>query len=206
MLTETAPDTAPIHPGRAMLEIREALPDDAVIVRDGGCTSLWELAYFELRSNDYLWTSKFGHLGTGLPYAIGAQLCVGPERRVCLITGDSAFGFHVMELETAVRHRLPIVTVVNYDQGWGMELDAYDARGGFDELRHAFVRLDDLARSMGAHGELCEKTEQIGPAIERALASGSPAVVQIVTDMEVNARQAPNWQEFASWYGFEGAY
>jgi thiamine pyrophosphate-dependent acetolactate synthase large subunit-like protein len=205
-IAETAPDTAPVHPGRAMLEVRAALPDDAVIVRDGGCTSLWELAYFELRCNDYLWTSKFGHLGTGLPYAIGAQLCVGPERRVCLITGDSAFGFHVMELETAVRHRLPIVTVVNYDQGWGMELDAYDAQGGFDELRHAFVRLDDLARSMGAHGEFCEKTDQIGPAIERALASGKPAVVQVVTDMEVNARQAPNWQEFASWYGFEGAY
>jgi thiamine pyrophosphate-dependent acetolactate synthase large subunit-like protein len=206
MLAETAPDTAPIHPGRAMLEIREALPDDAVIVRDGGCTALWELAYFELRCSDYLWTSKFGHLGTGLPYAIGAQLCVGPKRRVCLITGDSSFGFHIMELETAVRHRLPIVTVVNYDQGWGMELDAYDAHGGFDELRHAFVRLDELARSMGAHGEFCEKSEEIGPAVERALASGTPAVVQVVTDMEVNARQAPNWQEFASWYGFEGAY
>jgi thiamine pyrophosphate-dependent acetolactate synthase large subunit-like protein len=205
-LAEGAPDTRPIHPGRAMLEVREAIPDDAVIVRDGGCTALWELAYFEMRDRDYLWTSKFGHLGSGLPYAIAAQLAVGSQRRVCLVTGDSSFGFHAMELETAVRHQLPVVVVVNYDQGWGMELDAYARFGGFSELRHASVRLDELARSLGAHGELCERTEEIQGAVERALASGRPAVVQVVTDMEVNAHQAPNWQEFISWYGEGGIY
>ena len=89
---------------------------------------------------------------------------------------------------------------------WTLLARARAAQGGFDELRHAFVRLDELARSMGAHGEFCEKTGEIGPAIERALASGKPAVVQVVTDMEVNARQAPNWEEFIGWYGVEGAY
>jgi thiamine pyrophosphate-dependent acetolactate synthase large subunit-like protein len=205
-LTESAPDASPIHPGRAMVEIRAAIPDDAVIVRDGGCTSLWEMAYFELRNHDYMWTSKFGHLGSGTPYAIGAQLAVGPDRRVCLITGDSAFGFHAMEVETAVRHRLPIVVIINYDQGWGMELGMYDEFGGNKELTHVFTHYDQFAHSMGAYGEICRKTSEIQPAVERAFASGQPALVQIVTDMEVNARQAPGWEEFATWYGDEKAY
>ncbi|MEN8198118.1 MAG: CDGSH iron-sulfur domain-containing protein, partial [Pseudomonadota bacterium] len=101
-LIESAPDTDPIHPGRMIAEATSVLPDDCVIVRDGGCTSLWELGYHVIKSRDYLWPSKFGHLGAGLPYALGAQLAVGDARRVCLITGDSAFQFHISEIETAV--------------------------------------------------------------------------------------------------------
>jgi len=109
---------------------------------------------------------------------------------VLLITGDSAFGFHTMELETAVRHQLPIVTVINYDRGGGMELAVYKPYGGFDELTHAPVRFDEIARAMGAHGEYCEKSEEVAPAIARAFASGKPAVVQVVTDMKTNALEA----------------
>lgn len=82
------PDTSPIHPGRAFREVRQVLPDDAVLALDGGSTGLWESIGNEQRSNDFLWTSKFGHLGVGFPYAIAAQIAVGPQRRVCLVTGD----------------------------------------------------------------------------------------------------------------------
>ena len=173
-------------------------------MRDGGCTALWELAYHELRSRDYLWTSKFGHLGTGLPYAIGAQLAIGGSRRVCLITGDSAFQFHLSELETAVRKRLPIVCVVNSDAAWGMEHPGFRMAFGTDkdvEVRWGEVRFDRIAEGFGAHGELVERTADIGPAVRRALDSGRPAVVQVVVDPEVNAFEAPNWDEFATWYG-----
>lgn len=199
-----APDTMPIHPGRMIVEVTRELPDDTVIVRDGGCTSLWELAYNELRGRDYLWTSKFGHLGVGLPYAIGAQLAVGNDRRVCLITGNSAFQFHISELETAVRKKLPIVCVVNYDAAWGMEhLPAYAAFGENRdvEVKWGEVRFDRIAEGFGAYGQYVDRTADIGPAIRRALESGRTSVVQIAVDPVVNALQAPNFAEFATWYG-----
>lgn len=206
-LVSSAPATVPVHPGRMMVEVDRVLPADAVVVRDGGSTSLFELAYRTQRSNDYLWTSKFGHLGTGLPYAVGAQLAVGSRRRVCLVTGDSAFMFHISELETAVRHGLPIVVVVNADRQWGMEVPSFDGTFGERiEVAHGPVRLDQVAQGFGAHGEYCETTDAIGPALERAFAAGRPAVVQVVTDGEVNGLEAPNWDEFVTWYGEDGAY
>jgi len=196
-----APDSVPVHPARAIAEARAAIPDDAVIVRDGGSTGLWEGFCNEQRSTDFLWTSKFGHLGTGLPYALGAQLAVGPQRRVCLITGDSAFGFYPMELETAVRHSLPVVVIVNYDQHWGMEHAGQLADiGRLVECQTARVRLDHLARALGAHGEFVERTADVRPAVERAFATGRPAVVQVVTDARVNAYDAPGLEDFGGWY------
>jgi acetolactate synthase-1/2/3 large subunit len=204
VLSKDAPETVPIHPGRAVIEVREAVPDDAVLVRDGGSTGLWEAFFNEQRSRDFLWTSNFGHLGTGLPYAIAAQLAVGRDRRVCLISGDSAFGFNAMELETAARHDLPVLAIVNYDQHWGMERAGQLAEmGRLVECQTAPVRLDELARALGGHGEYCTRTEEIQPAVERALASGKPALVQIVTDAEVNA-EPPGMELFGAWY--EGSY
>lgn len=203
-LFDAAPDTHPIHPGRMMREATLQLPEDTVIVRDGGCTALWDLGYHEMRSRDYLWTSKFGHLGSGLPYAIGAQMAVGKERRVCLLTGDSAFQFHISELETAVRKELPIVCIVNYDAAWGMEhMPAFGAFGeGRDvEVRWGSVRFDRIAEAYGAHGEYVERTEDIAPAVQRALAAGRTAVVQIAVDPKANVFDAPNWAEFSTWYG-----
>jgi thiamine pyrophosphate-dependent acetolactate synthase large subunit-like protein len=203
-LIASAPDTQPIHPGRMIRDVCREIPDDAVLVRDGGCTSLWEFAYNEIRQRDYLWTSNFGHLGVGLPYAIGAQLAVGASRRVVLISGDSSFQFHIAELETAVRKRLPIVCVINSDAAWGMEHVGFRNAFGRDrdvEVRWGDVRFDLIAQGYGAHGEHVSQTKDIAPAMRRALAAQRPAVVQIATDPEVNAFQAPNWREFVSWYG-----
>lgn len=84
------------------------MPDDALMVRDGGSTALWALFYSTKGSGDILWTSKLGHLGARLPFAIGARLAVGHERRVCLITGDSALRFHISDFETTVRKNCPV--------------------------------------------------------------------------------------------------
>jgi thiamine pyrophosphate-dependent acetolactate synthase large subunit-like protein len=198
-----APDTFPVHPGRMVFEATQVLPDDAVMVRDGGNTSLWAGLYSAHPSRDILWSSKFGHLGVGLPYAIGAQLAVGSERRVCLITGDSAFQFHISELETAVRKNLPIVCIVNSDAAWGMELGVFAGAFGLDrdvEVKWGDVRFDKIAEGYGAHGEFVDRTEDVGPAVERALASGRPAVVQVAVDPMVNAFHVPHVKEFATWY------
>jgi acetolactate synthase I/II/III large subunit len=202
-LVETAPDSHPVHPGRLMVEATRVMPEDAVMVRDGGSTALWALFYSVRASRDILWTSKFGHLGAGLPYAIGAQLAVGDSRRVCLITGDSAFQFHISELETAVRKSLPIVIVVNSDAAWGMELPVFYGAFGPDkdiEVKWGHVRFDKIADGYGAHGEYVDRTADIAPAVERALAAGRPAVVQVAVDPLVNALQAPHTAEFITWY------
>ena len=209
-VVSSAPDTSPIHPGRMVVEATKVLPEDIVLVRDGGSTSLWSGLYCVRDVQDVLWTSKFGHLGAGLPYAIGAQLAVGRGRRVCLITGDSAFQFHISELETAVRKKLPIVVIVNSDAAWGMELPVFVGAFGPDrdvEVKWGEVRFDQIAQGYGAHGEYVERTEEVGPAVKRALAAGRPAVVQVAVDAEVNALQAPHLEEFVTWYsgGGEGA-
>jgi len=200
-LEAQTPRTSPIHTARLMLETRKGIPDDAVICHDGGYTLLFQLATFERRSNDFLWASKFAHLGTGLPYALGAQLAAGRQRRVALITGDASFGFHIMELETAVRHRLPVVCVVNYDRLWGAEALAHMQHiGHLIEVEQSFVSLDRVAEAIGGHGEFVEQAGDIAPAIQRAFASGKPSVVQVVTDPQVNALSLPpNHLEFMSW-------
>jgi acetolactate synthase I/II/III large subunit len=204
-LVSAAPDTVPIHPGRSMAEVRDAVPDDAVIVRDGGATFLFELAYGQQRSIDFMWTSKFGHLGTGIPYAIAAQLHFGRKRTVCVMAGDSALGFNLMELETAVRHELPILIVVNDDNHWGMEVLVQKMQiGEIVESRTTPLRMDLIAQGFGAHGEYCTRSDEIRPAIERALASGKPAIVQIRIDSNVNAFDMPDFEKFAKWY--DGKY
>ncbi|MGI9288480.1 MAG: thiamine pyrophosphate-binding protein, partial [Pseudomonadales bacterium] len=200
----------PIHPGRAILDVRAAVPDDAITVRDGGCTSIWELCLFENRSNDFLWTSHCGHLGSGLPYAVGAQLAVGNDRPVVLITGDGALGFQIMEFETAVRENLPICIVVNYDQTWGMELmDFYKGPESIEScpgVTMALTRYDQMATAMGGHGEYVDKIEDVGPAVTRALASGKPSIVQIMTDVNINADtlKLPAVDEILSFYYLDG--
>ncbi|MEZ5441765.1 MAG: thiamine pyrophosphate-dependent enzyme [Lysobacterales bacterium] len=154
---------------------------------------------------DSLWNQNFGHLGTGIPYAIGAQLVVGKDRRVVLVSGDSAFLFHISELETAVRKNLPILCIVSCDYAWGLEVRAYRATLGDDSAETEAhwgkqLRLDKVAEGFGAHGEYVDRAEDIGPAIARALASGKAAVVQVAIDGEANARDLPGHGEYKHWY------
>ncbi len=196
---------AMIHPARLMVEATAAMPDDAVLVRDGGATSIYTWTYAQVTPRDSIWNQNFGHLGTGLPYAIGAQLAVGEQRRVVLISGDSAFLFHTSELETAVRKNLPVICIVASDYAWGVEVRGYRGMLGADTPETEAhwgkqVRLDVVAQGYGAHGEFVEREEDIGPAIARALASGKPAVIQVPIDPDANARDVPGHEEYSTWY------
>ena len=203
-------DVSPMDPGYALLELRKAIPDDAVLVRDGGCTGIWELMLFEQRSRDFIWCSHIAQLGSGLPYANGAQLVVGADRKVLLITGDGAVGFQWMEFETAVREELPIIVVINCDACWGMELmDFYDGPGSEDNcpgVMMAPVRYDDMARAIGGHGEFVERTADIREAVERAIASQKPAVIQLMTDfnINVNTMAMPELAQVLTFYNLDG--
>ncbi len=189
-----------VNPGKMVQVVREFFPRDAITVMDGGNTSLWTASFnpiYEPRS--YLYTAKFGHLGTGLPYALGAKLAA-PDRQVYLITGDGALGFNIQEMETASRHGLPVVVVVSVDRGWGMERSSQVFAGieGMVETElNPEVRYDKIAEGFGCHGEMVESLEELRPALERSVASGKPSLIQVMVDPLVNMAP-PGLVEFGS--------
>lgn len=203
----------PIHPGRLAIEASRVVPEDAVLVRDGGASSMWFSALLQWVPRDAMWSSNWGAIGNGLPMAIGAQLAVGDKRRVVLLTGDSAFLFHISELETAVRKNLPLICVVAVDHAWGIEAASYKANFGDNtptpEARWGnAVRLDKTAESLGAHGEYVTRSEEIAPAVERALASGKAAVIHVEVDPGSNStfNGIPGFLEFRKWFGEDGDF
>lgn len=203
----------PIHPGLVPIEATRVLPADSILIRDGGGASMWASALVQFPPRDSMWSSNWGAIGNGLPMAIGAQMAVGHARRAVLLTGDSAFLFHVSELETAVRKNLPIICIVSVDHAWGLEAASYKANFGENtptpEARWSNeVRLDLLAQSLGAHGEFVERAEDLAPAVERALASGKPAVIHVEVDQMASAsfEGIPGFAEFRAWFGEEGDF
>lgn len=200
LLSLAASDAEPIHPARLVSEVAQFARRDAIIVSDGGNTSLYTFQYtrcYEPRSR--LWTSKFGHLGTGLPYALSAKLAC-PDRSVILITGDSAFGFNIQELETAYREELPVICVVACDYRWGMEVPGQIMALGAENLigvDHSRARYDKVAQGFNCFGAYVEKPGEIRPALEAAQESGLPAVVHVVIDQDANV-YPPGLLEFAT--------
>ena len=185
---EAALDKKPIHPLRLMRDVRASFPRDAICVVDGGNTNVW--AHYLNRAyapRSFLWAADSGQLGTGLPYAIGAKLA-RPDRPVYAICGDGAFGLNLQELETAARLKLPLVVIVANDGQWGMikgaQMAAYDAR--YIGVDFSDVRYDEVARAMGCYGERVEDPRAITPAVERAVKSGKPAVIDVLVDRWAN--------------------
>jgi acetolactate synthase-1/2/3 large subunit len=179
-----------INPGWMIRQVRAFFPREAVFAMDGGNTSLWCAAYNPIYApRSYLFTAKFGHLGTGLPYALGAK-AAAPDRPVYLVSGDGAFGFNLQELETARRHGLDVIAVVNCDRRWGMEVPGQTMAWGGEKLvgvdHYAGVRYDVVAQGLGCHGELVAEPDELLPALERARDSGRPAVVHVMVDQVAN--------------------
>jgi acetolactate synthase-1/2/3 large subunit len=189
-------DQGPMHSAHVPLVCGEVFADDAVLVVDGGNTAVWTNLYHQNRlPGAMLSTNKFGMLGAGIGQALGAKVAL-PDRQVYCILGDGAMGFHPQELETAVRHDLPVVFFVLCDRQWGMvkfgqgmamDPDAMvEARSLPPEetINTDFgeIRFDALAQSMGAHGERVARADELGPAIERSLASGRCAVIHVDVD------------------------
>jgi acetolactate synthase-1/2/3 large subunit len=185
---QAACDKKPIHPLRLIRDVRAFFPRDAIGVVDGGNTNVW--AHYLNRAytpRAFLWAADSGQLGTGLPYAIGAKLAQ-PDRQVYAICGDGAFGLNMQELETAARLNLPLVVIIANDGQWGMikgaQLAAYDAR--YIGVDFSDVRYDEVARAMGCYGERVEDPKAITPALERAVKSGKPAVIDVLVDRWAN--------------------
>jgi acetolactate synthase-1/2/3 large subunit len=205
-LEETAPKgKSPVHTARFVVEATKAFPKDGIMVRDGGATVIFQWTYSQAKPHDVVWNQNFGHLGTGLPYAIGASVAEGKKRPVMLLTSDSSFLFHISELETAARLKLPLVCVVGVDHQWGLEVGVYKRTFGQGSAETGVhwskdVRFDKIGEGFGCHGEYVERAEDIGPAIARAYASGKPGVIHVTIDPKANSEEMPNYQEFRTWY------
>jgi acetolactate synthase I/II/III large subunit len=195
----------PMHTARFVVEATKAFPANGIMVRDGGATVIFQWTYSQCKPHDVIWNQNFGHIGTGLPYAVGASVADGRKRPVMLLTSDSSFMFHIAELETAVRLKLPLVCVVGVDYQWGLEVGVYKRTFGQGSLETGVhwskeVRLDKVAEGFGCHGEYVDREEEIGPAIKRAYASGKPGVIHIPIDPKVNSEEMPSYDEFRTWY------
>jgi acetolactate synthase-1/2/3 large subunit len=183
-------DKPPIHPYRVASEVARVLPDDAIVTADGGETSSWMDMVAEVHGGGQ-WMSHgyLGCLGTGMPFAIAAKVA-HPERPVLCIVGDGSVGLNFSEFDTMVRHGLPIVTVVNNDQIWGMSAHGQDliygeGRRVVTEL--GMTRYDLAAEGFGCHAEHVVEPEHLAGALERAFASGKPACVNVMSDPSVIA-------------------
>lgn len=177
--------TGAVHPYRLAVEVAKALSRDAVVCLDGGESHSWiDMTAHSEEPGRWLGHGYIGSMGEGLPLAVGAQVA-NPDRRVLLFTGDGSVGFNLAEFDTLVRHGLPVVVVVNNDGLWGMSAHGQDLMYGpgqrmVSELGHS--RYDLAAQAFGCHAEWVQCVEELAPALERALASGRPACVNVQTD------------------------
>ncbi|MCC7271019.1 MAG: thiamine pyrophosphate-binding protein [Alphaproteobacteria bacterium] len=189
-------DTTPIRPERLCAELTRALPEDAVLVADTGYSSQWSGTLVALRSRHQRYLRAAGSLGWGFPGAMGAK-CAAPDRPVVCFTGDGGFMYHMAELETARRHGIDTVTIVNNNgclaQGARSIEAAYEGRNGNKDEIYVFRPTDfaGIARSMDCFGVRVEKAGDFADAFAAALAAGRPAVIDVATDPA--ARAPPGW-------------
>jgi acetolactate synthase-1/2/3 large subunit len=177
-------DEVPIHELRLCREIRDWLPTlgDSIVIGDGGDIVATAAKVLPVpREGAWMDPGPLGTLGVGMPFALAAQ-AAHPEQRVVIVYGDGSFGLNGFEYDTAVRFDLPILGIVGNDAAWGQMMRPQGAIYGWDRLQATLLRptrYDKVVEALGGHGEFCERPEQIRPALERAAASGKPALVNV---------------------------
>jgi thiamine pyrophosphate-dependent acetolactate synthase large subunit-like protein len=178
-------DARPIHPLRLCKEVRDFLDRDAILVVDGQ-----EILNYGRQSiptfvaRHRLNSGVFGTMGVGLPFGLGAKLAK-PDKQVLVLHGDGSFGLNAMELDTAARFKIPVVTVVSLNGGW-----TADPQRDKPGRELGYTAYHKMAEALGCHGEYVEEPEGVRPALERAFASGGPAVVNVRTDWRARATTA----------------
>jgi thiamine pyrophosphate-dependent acetolactate synthase large subunit-like protein len=178
-------DADPIHPARIYGELLPRLADDAVVIGDGGDFVSFAGKYVEPKlPGGWLDPGPYGCLGAGLGASIAARLA-RPSSQVVLLLGDGAAGFSLMDVDTLVRHDLPVVMVMGNNSAWGLEKGPMQMIYGYDVAADlaARTRYDEVVRALGGAGEMVTDPTQIGPALDRAFAANAPYLVNVVTDV-----------------------
>ena len=207
---------SPMHSAQVPTACQRFFADDTIYVFDGGNTAVWASFFSDInRPDTLLSTFKFGMLGAGVSQALAGQVA-RPEAKVVCILGDGAMGFHVQELETAVRNELPVIYLVLCDKQWGMvkltesiglgmlrPVIGTDQQGtinaDFEE-----IAFDKVAEAMGCHGERVADPAELEAALQRCVDSGKPSVVHVDVDPNMHLF-APGLQEFKAMHQEPGA-
>ncbi|MDH3520023.1 MAG: thiamine pyrophosphate-dependent enzyme, partial [Myxococcales bacterium] len=176
-------DETPIDPRRMCRDLRDWLAtlEDPIVIGDGGDIVATAAKILPVRRpGAWMDPGPLGTLGVGMPFALAAQLA-HPASRVVIVYGDGSFGLNGFEYDTAVRFGLPIIGIVGNDGAWGQMMRPQGAvYGRFDATLLAYTRYDKVVAALGGHGEHVERPEELRPALERAAASGKPALVNVV--------------------------
>jgi acetolactate synthase-1/2/3 large subunit len=180
-LAEAALDrSSPMHPAAFFAELKKWLPKDIYYAWDGGDVVHWGRATLPaLHPGRWLRLGPLGTIGSALPNSLAVQLAYR-GKPVVLITGDGSLGFYIAEMDTAVRHKLPVVMIVGNDGGWGLERELQDASYGSTvacELRR--TQYDEVMKGFGGGGETIDTLDQVGSAVARAFASGVPYCLNV---------------------------
>ena len=174
----------PIKPTRVYGELRQRLDRDAVVVCDGGDFVSYAGKYIDsYEPGCWLDSGPYGCLGTAMGYSTAARVA-RPDRQVVAMLGDGAIGFSLADVDTLVRHQLPVVMVVGNNGIWGLEKHPMQMLYGYDVAAdlQPHCRYDEVVRALGGAGETVTDPEQVGPALDRALAAGVPYLVNVMTD------------------------
>lgn len=179
-----ASEAQPVVPTRVLGEVRARLDRDAVVIGDGGDFVSWAGRLIDsYQPGCWLDPGPYGCLGTGLGYAMAARI-VHPDRQVVLLAGDGAFGFSAMDVDTLVRHHLPVAIVVGNNGIWGLEKHPMRSLYGYDvaaDLQEG-CRYDQVVAALGGAGETVAEPGDLGAALDRALAADGPYLVNVLTD------------------------
>jgi acetolactate synthase-1/2/3 large subunit len=195
-LAEASRETgSPMHASAFYRELKQALPPETLISWDAADFAHWGRAIVPARhAGGWMRLGPLATIGSGLPNALALQLA-NPGKPVALVSGDGSLGFYIAELDTAVRHNLPVVVIIGNDAGWGLEREFQRAATGCAdtvacELRN--TRYDIVMKGFGGEGETIRSLDEVQPAVKRAFASGKPYLLNV----EVRGAGSPlsEWQ------------
>ena len=175
----------PIHPARIYGELLPRLEDDAVVIGDGGDFVSFAGKFVEpKRPGGWLDPGPYGCLGAGPGAAMAARIA-RPSSQVVLLLGDGAAGMSLIDVDTLVRHNLPVVMVMGNNAAWGLEKGPMQFLYGYDVAADLApgTRYDQVVTALGGGGEMVTDPKRIGPAIDRAFDSGIPYLVNVMTDV-----------------------
>ena len=203
-----------MHPNRILAALRDSLPQDSIVIADGG--DFLSFARVGLPASTYLDPGSLGCIGIGTPFGIAASL-VHPNRTVVVATGDGAFGFNAMEIDSAVRHNVPLLIIVANNGAWSIEVrDQQESYARVVGTRLQFSDHAAMARAFSMHAERVEHAEDLPAAIQRALSivsQGKPALIDVVVTPEAVSSDAksglawvPDLQALEAWDVAEGQW
>ncbi|HEY5129521.1 MAG TPA: thiamine pyrophosphate-binding protein [Bradyrhizobium sp.] len=199
-------NSVPVRPERICREISEALPPDGVVVSDTGHAGIWTASMIDFKHAGQAFFRTAGSLGWGFPATLGVK-CALPDRPVICFTGDGGFYYHIAELETARRHNINAIIVVNNNSALNQEIRLNDAayggkqRGRAQEMwKFPDVDFTKVAESFGCAGLRVEKPGDLHDAIKQAIGMNRPVVIDVVSDMQAIAKKpwTPTGTDFHS--------